>query len=68
MPPRGKILARDGTPISRDTPIYRIYIVPEESDDVDALVDTVAAELNLREKRVKKIRKFVQSKTFIETG
>ena len=56
MPPRGKILSRSGTSISRDTPIYRIYIVPEESDDIDTLVDTVASELNLREKRVKKIK------------
>ena len=56
MPPRGKILSRSGTPLSRDTPIYRIYIVPEESDDVDGLVDIIATELKLREKRVKKIR------------
>ena len=56
MPARGKILTRSGRPISRDTPIYRIYIVPEESDDVDGLVDMVAHELKLREKRVKKIR------------
>ena len=56
MPPRGKILSNDGSPISRDTPIYRIYIVPEESENVDALVDTVAIELNLTEKRIKKIR------------
>ena len=56
MPPRGKILSRDGEAISRDTPIYRIYIIPEESDDVDALVDDVAHELHLSEKRVKRIR------------
>ena len=42
MPPRGKILSRSGRPISRDTPIYRIYIVPEESDDIDGLIDMVA--------------------------
>ena len=28
MPERGKILASDGTPISRDARVYRIYIVP----------------------------------------
>ena len=56
MPPRGKILSNDGSPISRDTPIYRIYIVPEEAENVDALIDTVAIELNLTEKRIKKIR------------
>ena len=56
MPPRGKILSNDGSAISRDTPIYRIYIVPEEAEDVDALVDMVAIELKLTEKRIKKIR------------
>ena len=56
MPPRGKILSSDGSAISRDTPIYRIYIIPEEAEDIDTLVDTVAIELNLTEKRIKKIR------------
>lgn len=56
MPERGKILSRSGAPISRDAPIYRIYIVPEEAHDLDALVDTVAVDLNLRAKRVEKIR------------
>ena len=58
MPPRGKILSRNGAPISRDTPIYRIYIVPEEAgkENIDTLVDMVARELNLGEKRIKKIR------------
>ncbi len=56
MPPRGKILSSDGSPISRDTPIYRIYIIPEEAENIDELVTTVAHELHLRDKRVKHIR------------
>ncbi|MDW3024461.1 MAG: penicillin-binding protein 2 [Alphaproteobacteria bacterium] len=56
MPERGKILSRNGTSMSRDAPIYRIYIVPEEAYDIDALVDTVATDLNLKPKRVEKIR------------
>ena len=56
MPQRGKILANDNSPISRDVAIYRIYIVPEESENVDELVDVVAAELHLREKRIKRIK------------
>jgi len=55
MPPRGKILASDGSPISRDAPIYRIYIVPEEAENIDELVNTVAHELHLSDKRVKRI-------------
>ena len=56
MPQRGRILANDNSPISRDVAIYRIYIVPEESENVDELVDIVANELHLREKRIKRIR------------
>lgn len=56
MPERGKIMSASGTPISRDAPIYRIYIIPEEATDLDALIETVTAELNLQPKRVEKIR------------
>lgn len=60
MPERGRILAADGTPISRDMPIYRIYIVPEEAADIDALIETAAADLHLSEKRVKRIREKIR--------
>ena len=56
MSERGKIMSASGTPISRDAPIYRIYIIPEEATDLDALIETVTTELNLRPKRVEKIR------------
>lgn len=55
MPQRGRILSAKDTPISRDVPIYRIYIVPEETKDIDALVQTVTDSLELREKTVKRI-------------
>ncbi|MBQ8473528.1 MAG: penicillin-binding protein 2 [Alphaproteobacteria bacterium] len=57
MAQRGQILSANGNPISRDAPIYRIYIIPEESDDIEKLVHTVAADLNLRDKTVKNIFK-----------
>jgi len=56
MPERGKILAANGTPISRDARVYRIYIVPEETDDVEGLLGIVTADLGLREKTLKRIR------------
>lgn len=55
MPERGKILSRSGSAISHDAPIYRIYIIPEETDDLDKLVSLVANDLNLSKKRVDKI-------------
>lgn len=56
MPERGKILSRGDTPISHDMPIYRIYIIPEEAQDINALVDIVAKDLNLKQKKIDKIR------------
>ena len=56
MPERGKILSRSGAPISRDVPTYRIYIIPEEARDIDELVATVQYELNLKQKKVDKIK------------
>ena len=55
MPERGKILARNGSPISHDAPIYRIYLIPEETEDLEKLVETVASDLNLSKKRVDRI-------------
>ncbi len=56
IPQRGRILSRANTPISRDTPIYRIYVIPEESENIDELIDIVAHELNLTDKKIKRIR------------
>ncbi len=56
MPERGKILSRNNTPISRDMPIYRIYIIPEEAKDINSLVDIVARDLKLRTKKIEKIK------------
>ncbi|MFQ6760221.1 MAG: penicillin-binding protein 2 [Alphaproteobacteria bacterium] len=55
MPERGKILSREGIPISRDAPIYRIYVVPEETDNLDELLNTLTTDLKLREKTLKRI-------------
>lgn len=60
MAMRGQILSANGNPISRDAPIYRIYIIPEESDDIETLIKTVATDLGLREKSVKNIHKKIQ--------
>jgi penicillin-binding protein 2 len=60
MPERGKILSRNGTSISYDAPIYRLYVIPEESDDLEGVIKTVSRELNLPEKRIKNIWKHVK--------
>ncbi len=60
MPERGKILSRNGIPISRDAPIYRIYIIPEEAIDIDELIAVVQNDLNLKQKKVDKIRQKIK--------
>lgn len=60
MPERGKILSGTGMPISRDVPIYRIYVIPEESDDVNGLIKIVARDLNLGQKKVNRILKKIR--------
>ena len=52
MPKRGNILSESGAVISKDIPIYRVYLVPEETDDIDTVVETVANELKLRKKQL----------------
>lgn len=56
LPERGKILNAAGAPISRDAPTYRIYIIPEEADNLDGLIKIVTDELNLKKKTVERIR------------
>ena len=56
IPERGQILSRNNRPISRDIPTYRIYIIPEESDDIELLLATVASDLNLKQKKIERIR------------
>ena len=55
MPKRGNILSESGSIISKDAPIYRVYLIPEETDDIESVVETVVNELGLREKTVKRI-------------
>lgn len=65
LPQRGRILSESGAVISRDAPIYRIYIIPEESDDLESLVDTIAHDLSLRKKTVDRIwRNIKKQKAF----
>ena len=56
IPERGQILSKNNTPISRDIPTYRIYIIPEESDNIEQLLKIVATDLNLKQKKIDKIR------------
>lgn len=60
MPKRGNILSASGTVISRDAPVYRIYIIPEETEDIEQVVQLVEKDLNLRKKTVDRIWKTIK--------
>ena len=60
MPKRGNILSDSGSVISRDVPIYRIYLIPEETDDLENIVGIVEKELKLRKKTVDRIWKTIK--------
>ncbi len=66
MPERGKILSSSSTPISRDTQTYRIYIIPEETKDLEATISTVAKELKLKQKRVERIYKQIKKQAYFQ--
>ncbi|MCQ2562235.1 MAG: penicillin-binding protein 2 [Alphaproteobacteria bacterium] len=60
IPQRGNILSASGSVISKDIQTYRIYIIPEEADNVDSLVTEVAKHLHLKKKRIDKIFKTIK--------
>ena len=55
MPKRGNILSKSGTVISRDTPIYRIYLIPEETEDIKQAINIIEQDLKLRKKTIDRI-------------
>jgi len=63
MPKRGSILSENGTVISHDAPTYRIYIIPEETDDIESVMNIIQQELDLRKKTVDRIWKTIKKQT-----
>ena len=46
-PSRGQIFDRDGTPIALNEPSYRIVLVPEDADDIDATIERLGQLIEL---------------------
>lgn len=55
MPKRGNILSESGSVISKDASVYRIYVIPEESDNLEEAINIVTKELKLRQKTIDRI-------------
>ena len=60
MPKRGSILSESGAPISKDISVYRIYVIPEETSNLESLIDIVTKDLKLRKKTVDRIWKNIK--------
>ena len=68
MPQRGSILSESGGIISRDAPIYRIYVVPEETDDIKSTIELIEKELKLRKKTIDRIWRNIKKQQKIQPG
>ena len=60
MAKRGNILSKSGSVISYDEQIYRIYLIPEEINDLDFVVKTVSKDLKLKKKSIERIWKNIK--------
>ncbi len=60
LPERGRILAKDGSSLAYDTPVYRAYIIPEETDNIEELIKESTRELKLKPAEISKIRKSIE--------
>ncbi|MCL2749186.1 MAG: penicillin-binding transpeptidase domain-containing protein, partial [Alphaproteobacteria bacterium] len=59
-PERGKILAADGSALAKDEAVYRAFVIPDECDDLDVVLDAAAKELKLTQKDLERIQKKIE--------
>ena len=50
-PSRGRIFDRNGAPLARNTPTYRVLVIPEQARDLRATLDDLARLVPLTEER-----------------
>ncbi|MCL2737569.1 MAG: penicillin-binding protein 2, partial [Alphaproteobacteria bacterium] len=68
LPERGRIMSDDGVALARDESIFRIYIVPEETNDLQGLLKIVQKELSLRPRDMERIeRRIARQRRFQPT-
>lgn len=56
MPPRGRILDRQGRLLATNEPTYRLLLVPEQARDIAAVLAKVRAIVDLPEERIARLR------------
>jgi penicillin-binding protein 2 len=58
IPKRGVIYAADGSELARDEQVYRLYVVPKDTDGFAKTLAFLAESLNLNKKNLARIEKF----------
>ena len=65
-PTRGLIYDRNGIILAENLPSFTLQIIPEQTSDIDNLLDQLSLLVNLREIDIKKFRKEVRRKRRFE--
>jgi len=56
LPERGRIFDNDGGQLARDEAVFRVYIIPAETQNLEQLLLLVERELNIRPREMERIR------------
>lgn len=65
-PPRGLILDRHGFVLAQNYPVYTLEIIPEQVDDMNALLEELKQVVNLNEADLKNFRKQLRERPRFE--
>ncbi|MDR1697268.1 MAG: penicillin-binding protein 2 [Rickettsiales bacterium] len=55
-PTRGRILSSTGAQLAKDESVYRVFFIPEESDNIEQSISEFTKPLELSDKEIDKIR------------
>ncbi len=66
QPPRGLILDRHGFILAQNYPVYTLEIIPEQVDDMNALLEELKQVVNLNEADLKNFRKQLRERPRFE--
>lgn len=65
-PTRGLIYDRNGIILAENLPSYTLQIIPEQTDDIDELLEELSLLINIRDVDIKKFKKEVSRKRRFE--
>jgi len=66
-PPRGLIVDREGVVLAQNYPVYTLEIVPEQVDDINALVEELATLVSISDTDRKQFRKLLSERPRFES-